>query len=111
MVNVPFLYGVHEAPHDYFRYTEFALRRFAAEAGLEVLRLDAVGGSVEVLADLLAKHLAVLPGLGHALAVAVQALAQAFGRTRPGRRVAARSARSFPLGYFMVCRRGGAAAA
>ena len=33
-VNVPFLYGIHEAPHDYYRYTEFALRRLAERAGL-----------------------------------------------------------------------------
>ena len=36
LLNTPFLYGVHEAPHDYGRYTEYALRRFALQAGLEV---------------------------------------------------------------------------
>ncbi len=28
IVGVPFLYPIHEAPHDYFRYTEHALRLF-----------------------------------------------------------------------------------
>jgi len=104
LVNVPFLYGVHEAPHDYFRYTEFALRRFAERAGLQVLVLEPVGGSLDVLADLLAKHLAQLPLAGRGLAAAVQAVAQAVGRTGPGRRLAAKTAPRFPLGYFMVCR-------
>ena len=28
IMNVPFYYWLHEGPHDYYRYTEFALRRF-----------------------------------------------------------------------------------
>ena len=105
LLNVPFLYGLHEEPHDYYRYTAFALRRFAAAAGLEVVRLDAVGGSVEVWADLLAKHLAQVPLAGHVLAAALQAAVGAFGRSAPGRRLAALTGAKFPLGYFMVCRR------
>lgn len=109
LVNVPFLYGLHEEPHDYFRYTSFALERFAAQAGFEVIALDAVGGSVDVLGDLLAKHLARLPLAGPPLAAAVQALALAFGRGAVGARARRRTAVKFPLGYFMVCRRPAAA--
>jgi len=105
LVNVPFLYGVHEAPHDYGRYTEFALRRFAAEAGLAVALLVPVGGSLHVLADLLAKHFAHLPLVGAPLAAAVQGLVSLLDRCAWGRRFAARTGASFPLGYFMVAER------
>ena len=102
LVNVPFLYGVHEAPHDYGRYTAFALRRFADQAGLQVRVLVTVGGSLHVLADLLAKHFAHLPLAGAPLAAGVQAVVAALDRTAWGRRFAERSAERFPLGYFMV---------
>jgi SAM-dependent methyltransferase len=105
LVNVPFLYGIHEAPHDYGRYTEFALRRFAAQAGLEVPVLVAVGGSADVLVDLLAKHLAHLPLFGAPLAAALQSLQLFVNRRAWGRRLAERTGTRFPLGYFMVAER------
>lgn len=108
LLNVPFLYGLHEVPHDYCRYSEFALRRFAAEAGFEVVELRAVGGLLHVLADLVAKPLAYVPVAGPALALGVQAPVAALDRTPFGRRWAATSAARFPLGYFMVARRAGA---
>lgn len=106
LMNVPFLYPVHEAPHDHARYTRFALQRFAAEAGLAVRVLVPVGGSLHVMADLLAKHLAVLPLAGPALAAAVQGLVGALDRFGWARRLAERSAEHFPLGYFMVAGKG-----
>jgi SAM-dependent methyltransferase len=111
LMNVPFLYGIHEAPHDYARYTEFALRRFAKDAGFEVRHLQAVGGSLHVLADLLAKHLAHLPLLGTPLAAGVQGVVSALDRTAAGQRMAERTGSRFPLGYFMVAVRRGETAA
>lgn len=105
LLNTPFLYGVHEAPHDYGRYTEYALRRFARQAELEVLLLQPVGGSLHVLADLLAKHLAHLPALGNPLASAVQGIVALLDRSPVGRRVSERTGTRFPLGYFMVAMR------
>ena len=102
LLNTPFLYGIHEAPHDFARYTEFGLRRFAGQAGLDVVLLVCVGGSLHVLADLLAKHLAHLPVAGPPLASAVQGLVALTDRTAWGRRLAQRSGERFPLGYFMV---------
>lgn len=101
-VNVPFLYGIHESPHDYYRFTGFALRRFAAEAGLAVKLLVPTGGSLHVFVDFLSKHLAKLSWPGRWLASLLQALCVSFGRSAFGRRVADRTATRFPLGYFMV---------
>ncbi|HZE91168.1 MAG TPA: class I SAM-dependent methyltransferase [Rhizobacter sp.] len=105
LLNVPFLYGIHEAPHDYGRYTEFALRRFARDAGLEVPLLVSVGGSVHVLADMLSKHLDHLPLLGRPLAIALQALVALTDRWAWGQRLAEFSGAHYPLGYFVVARR------
>jgi SAM-dependent methyltransferase len=102
ILNVPFLYGVHEAPHDYARYTEFALRRFAEGAGFDVLVLKPVGGSLHVLTDLLAKHLAHVPLVGELLAAGVQTLVSLLDHTSLGTRIAERTGSRFPLGYFMV---------
>jgi SAM-dependent methyltransferase len=105
LMNTPFFYWVHEEPHDYFRYTEFALRRLVERAGLRVLVLEPIGGRREVLADLVAKGLSPLPWIGEALAAAVQALAAGLPRrARPAGRV-----EHFPLGYFLVAEKPGPA--
>jgi SAM-dependent methyltransferase len=106
LLNTPFLYGVHEAPHDYARYTSFGLQRFAEQAGLEVRLLLPMGGSLHVLADLLGKHLAPLPALGSPLARVVQGSVELLDRTGLGRRIAQRTQSRFPLGHFMVAARG-----
>ena len=103
LMNVPFLYWLHETPHDYYRYTEFALRRFAG--GLEIVRLDRIGGAAEVLADVFSKNVMIAGALGRGVAQATQGLAGAFSRSRFGRKVSAATSGEFPLGYFMILRR------
>jgi SAM-dependent methyltransferase len=105
LISVPFFYWIHEAPHDHHRFTEYALRRSAEGAGFEVLRLEPLGGVPEILADLLAKNLQGVRLAGKAMASAIQRLAAAFVRTRPGRRLSERTGRAFPLGYAMVARK------
>jgi len=105
VMNVPFFYWLHAHPHDFYRYTGFALQRFVALNGLELQALRTLGGVLDVWADLNAKLLDKLPLLGPALALGLQALVGAFGRTRPGQRVAEVSARHFPLGYFVIARK------
>jgi SAM-dependent methyltransferase len=105
IMNVPFYYSIHAHPHDYYRYTNFALKRFVQLNGLELRMLEALGGINEILADLLAKALSKLPAIGPPLAMALQAAAGAFTRTCLGGRIARVSSRHFPLGYFMIARR------
>lgn len=105
LMNIPFLYGIHESPHDYGRYTEFALRRFVQRAGLTIIELNPVGGSQHVLADVLAKHLSHIPWIGTLAATAIQALIAALDRTDFGNRLMQKTAVNFPLGYFMVAAR------
>lgn len=102
VMNVPFFYWLHAHPHDFYRYTGFALQRFVQINGLQLLSLRTLGGVLEVWADLNAKLLDKIPLVGPPLAVGLQALVGAWGRTRLGARVAEVSARHFPLGYFVI---------
>jgi SAM-dependent methyltransferase len=105
LMGAPFLYWIHEAPHDYARYTEHMLRRFCDRHGLEVLELSATGGSPEVLLDLVGRHLAwssVLSWLHLAAGKFLVSLP-------PVRRFSRRSSRWFPLGYMLVAGRAAAA--
>lgn len=105
LMNVPFYYWIHAGPHDYYRYTEFALRRFVESAGLELVQLDVIGGAPEVLADIVAKNFVSVPVLGHAVAVFVQWLTQAVTATRLGGKISRVSGATFPLGYFVIARK------
>jgi SAM-dependent methyltransferase len=105
IMNVPFYYSVHAHPHDYYRYTCFALERFVALNGLELVLLVPVGGIAEIMADLFAKAFSKLPLLGPPMAMLTQFIASAFYRTRLGARVARTSSRHFPFGYFMIAQR------
>lgn len=100
--NVPFIYPIHEAPHDYFRYTTYGLRHMFESAGLRAMVLEPTGGSLEVCVDILAKHLARGRLPGRMLAAWLQALAYRAGRMRFARALARKTAASYPLGYFFV---------
>jgi SAM-dependent methyltransferase len=102
ILNVPFLYWVHEAPHDYYRYTQFALRRFVERAGLRLLLIQPVGGALEVLTDIFAKCVLRLPVAGRPLAITSQALMSWFSATKLGGRVMRSTGDHFPLGYFLI---------
>lgn len=102
LLNVPFFYWIHEAPHDYYRYTEFALRRFADETGLTVLSLEAIGGIPEVLCDLSAKTIERIPFIGPSFATFIQWSGRLFLKTSIGCRMSQNTRAAFPFGYFMV---------
>jgi SAM-dependent methyltransferase len=102
IMNVPFFYWLHEQPHDYYRYTEFSLRRFAEASSMNVVLLTAVGGVPEIIGDMVAKSIFPLPCAGRSLAVFAQYLTSIFIKTRIGKRVSERTRNLFPLGYFLV---------
>ncbi len=102
ILNVPFFYWLHEQPDDYYRYTEFALRRFVHSSDMTVIELKPTGGVPEIMADMIAKTSARVPFVGRAIAMAVQSLTLALVRTGIGSSLSARTAGRFPLGYFLV---------
>lgn len=44
---IPFIYPIHDAPHDFQRYTEHGLREYLSRNGLEVTELETVLTPVE----------------------------------------------------------------
>lgn len=102
IMNVPFYYRLHEQPHDYYRYTEFALRRFVDAVGLRLLDLYPIGGAPEIVADIIAKCSLRVPMLGEPVAAFVQWITAAVVRTGFGKRVSRGTAADFPFGYFLV---------
>ena len=58
IMGIPFLYWIHEAPYDYYRYTEYKLRMFCDKEDLKIVMLETFGGFMEVIIDMLAKRFA-----------------------------------------------------
>jgi len=102
ILSTPFFYPLHEAPYDYYRYTEFALRRFAEVADFEIQILKTLGGIPEILGDILAKNFQLIPWVGRSLAGLVQYVTGLFMRTTIGRKVSERTKRDFPFAYFLI---------
>lgn len=98
LLNAPFYYWVHEEPHDYYRYTQFALKRMADEAGFKVLCLDPVGGEWYVLGDLLGKFLQRMGPPGQGFAEGIQRALLKHTRDLP-------RSNTFPLFMGMVIER------
>lgn len=105
LLNVPFFYWLHEVPHDYYRFTSFALTRLFEKAGFQVVHMEAIGGSPEVFSDMVAKHACSIPLIGRTIAWGVQSCASSLGRTAIGKRLSVRTSKSFPFGYFSVIKK------
>jgi SAM-dependent methyltransferase len=102
LLSVPFFYKIHEAPYDFYRYTEFALKNFASKNNLRVLELKNFGGLPEIFTDIISKNLIKIPLLGKFSSDILQRLCWFFINTSFGKRKSANSGSAYPLGYFMV---------
>lgn len=51
--TVPFLWNLHEVPHDEYRYTPFALERLLKDAGFKNIQIKATGGWHASMAQML----------------------------------------------------------
>jgi SAM-dependent methyltransferase len=76
LMNTPFFYWLHEEPFDYYRYTPHMLREFATARGLDVLKLEPLGGGMDIVLDLTSKMMYYgIPLVGKEIA----ALSQSIG--------------------------------
>lgn len=105
LLNVPFFYWLHEQPHDYFRYSEHALRSFIEQCGLSLILLEGLGGATEVMADVIGKHVGQVPGVGRLGARLLQRGAWATARLPGVSRALKASNQRFPMGYFLVAQK------
>ena len=62
LIAAPHEWEVHQAPHDYFRFTRFGLAHLLEKAGFEVLEMRAAGGYFRLLARRLLNGLQFFAG-------------------------------------------------
>jgi SAM-dependent methyltransferase len=51
--TIPFLWPLHDVPHDQYRYTPFSIERHLANAGFHEIHLQAMGGWDESMAQMI----------------------------------------------------------
>jgi SAM-dependent methyltransferase len=105
LLSVPFFYWLHEEPYDYYRYTKYALRRFAEATGFEIILIKELGGAPEIVVDIFSKSILRFGPIGAWTAVALQAACRRLVASPLGARISEKTAKQFPLGYFMIARR------
>jgi ubiquinone/menaquinone biosynthesis C-methylase UbiE len=49
ILTAPQFWHLHEAPHDYYRYTEFGLRHLLKNAGFEVIQITPLAGFIVMM--------------------------------------------------------------
>jgi SAM-dependent methyltransferase len=52
LLSVPFLYQIHSAPHDFWRFTEHQVQYMVEETGLQITRMERIGLLFTVLCDM-----------------------------------------------------------
>jgi SAM-dependent methyltransferase len=105
LMNTPFYYWLHERPHDYYRYTEFALRRFVEISGLQLVKIEVIGGAPEILADIMAKLAMKIPFLGRPFSSLIQYITHLLVKSRFGKSVSNKTKPVFPFGYFLIAQK------
>jgi SAM-dependent methyltransferase len=102
ILATPFMYWLHEEPHDYLRWTRYALARACHENRLEVEHLHHFGSALDTLGDIfikMASRNATAGKLARAIIAPVL-------RTRWARSYASSRNERLPLGYVLVARKG-----
>lgn len=87
LLTVPFLWPLHDVPHDEYRYTPFSLERLLTGAGFENVAIEALGGWDASLAQLLGlwvRRRPMRPRVRRILSVAATPVVRALAtRDRP----------------------------
>lgn len=97
--RVPFLFGVHADPHDYWRYTQETLIELLAKTGFTEISIRVHGGLFLVIFNLLNPVLkfGILRVIGAGVAVVMDyILSKVAGEARNQER--------YPMGYFFIAR-------
>ncbi len=102
IITVPFLYFIHEEPHDYFRYTKYALKKLTQQAGFSVVLIEEKGGILEIMADLFSALIYKIPIFGKSLCLLTQKIYILFLKAPQFKNISNSSKERFPTGYILV---------
>lgn len=98
ILTVPFLYWIHEEPYDYYRFTKYKLKMLCEQNKLKVISIYPYGGSLEIILDIVAKHIASFKILSAIHLFFSNILVNSF----VGKILRFRTSEKFPLGYCLV---------
>ena len=98
IIGVPFMHLIHEAPFDYFRYTEYRLKMYCDDNCLEVSELYPYGGALEIIIDILAK----LFSFSKIISLIHYHLSKIVQKTFIAKILFRKTAKRYPLGYCLV---------
>lgn len=59
ILTTPCQYGLHEQPHDYFRYTKYSLRLMAEKSGFKIVFIKPIGGMLVIVNQLIWKYFTI----------------------------------------------------
>lgn len=105
IITVPFLWHIHEAPRDFYRYTEYGIRYLLETSGFHVVEFTSVLGFFGVFGQELVYYLwrfrrgPILSLIITLLGCAIQALSSLLDRVQLLRD------RSFVGGYMVIARK------
>ncbi len=104
-LTAPFVWELHEEPHDYFRYTSHGLRSLVEGAGFSAVEIEPIGGYFSTVAQLLS-HCGSSTGLDRGGFVGRAVTALMWRAARPLARLDRLDRRRvLPLGYTCRARR------
>ncbi|MBE0426192.1 MAG: class I SAM-dependent methyltransferase [Nitrospirae bacterium] len=101
ILAVPFYYWIHEEPHDYFRYTRYALQKFCKDNKLIVVELNSYGGIPEIIIDIISKNVRRFRTLSNI----ILRLSHFILNTQFAKNYHMKTRQSFPLGYYLVAQK------
>lgn len=103
ILTVPFLYGIHEAPNDFRRFTRYGLKSELAQAGFKNIEIHELGGLIAVIATFVGKFLD--NGFGsQSLPVRLWVgLITLFMKIPVVAHIDLKTAKRFPLEYGVIC--------
>lgn len=104
IIHVPFFYWIHEAPHDFYRYTQFAIERYAKLNQLEIVESICAGGAFACMSDILGKTLNYTRFFKWLIPIQ-QKTSLFIHRSRLGQKIEKRTSSDFPLVYFYVLKK------
>lgn len=102
IMNVAFFYGLHEIPHDYYRYTKYALSHLIEKSKLKIVKLESIGGLPEVITDLYARYFMYIPIVGTFFSKIIQRVMPSFLKLFLIKKRYRKTCEFFPLGYSLI---------
>lgn len=103
MMTVPFLYGIHEAPHDYRRFTKYGLEYELRRAGFRQIEIHEIGGVVSVISTLCAKFIEYIVGSNSFVVRLLVSIQLLLMRVPFVKWLERKTSGRFPLEYGIIC--------